>query len=115
MARKNYAGEYLVIKQGDMTLPLISEISEVNFQDRILYVAKWTSTGIAAELIIEFSDDKENWTVLDFGTPIPINLDNSDHQIIITQATFKYIRARLIPTAGTGLLDIAFRATTQGA
>lgn len=118
MSRKHYAGEFLVLDNGDVTGDLISEVSEVKSTDRILYIAKWTSAGIAGNLTVEISDkenDDTSWTELDFGQVLSVAVDNSEHQILISQVTFKYVRVKYNFSAGTGNIDITFRAASQGA
>ncbi len=118
MSRKHYAGEHLVLDNGDVAGNLTSQPSEVKSTDRVLYIAKWTSVGINGSLTFEISDDKNDassWTELDFGQIIPVNVDNDEHQVLISQVTFKYIRAKYNFTAGTGNIDITFRAASQGA
>ena len=118
MSRKHYAGEHLVLDNGDVSGNLTSQVSEVKSTDRVLYIAKWTSAAIGGYLTVEISDDKNDansWTELDFGQVLSVAIDNSEHQILISQVTFRYVRVKYNFTAGTGNIDITFRAASQGA
>ena len=115
MGRKNYAKEYKVVNQGDISTTITSEESITDMQDRVFYDISWASAGIDGDFEIQISDDKENWTALDFGQPMRMTVDNDSHQVLIKDVTFKYVRFQYVPVAGAGTMDVSYRATSQGA
>jgi len=115
MGRKTYSKEYKVVDQGDISGTITSEVSTTDMQDRIYYEVSWASAGIDGDFEIQISDDKKNWTSLDFSQPLRMTIDNDSHQILIKEVTFKYVRFQYVPVAGAGTMDVSYRATSQGA
>lgn len=118
MGRKTHAKETAVLDNADITTSPVSLITDTTTADKILYVVDWTSTGINGSLVFEISDDKNDdnsWVALDFGQALSVNVDNSSHQILITEVAFKYIRLRLDYLAGTGNITATYRASSTGA
>ena len=119
MGRKNYSKAFKVINGGDISGNLASIVSTVDLQDRVLYDVNWIgAAGVLGNFEIQISDDKNDissWVALDFSQPLQLTTDTGSHQILIKDLTCKYIRFVYTFTAGTGTIDVTYRATSQGA
>ncbi len=119
MGRKNYSPAFKVIDQGDISGNLVSKVSTVDLQDRVLYDVEWAGAGgVLGDFEVQISDDKNDdssWVALDFSQPLQLTTDTGSHQILITDLTCKYIRFVYTFSAGTGAITVTYRATSQGA
>jgi len=119
MGRKTYSPAFKVIDQGDISGSLTSKVSTVDMQDRVYYEVEWAGAGgVLGDFEVQVSDnqnDSSSWVALDFSQPLQLTTDTGSHQILIKDLTCKYIRFVYTFTAGTGTMDVTYRATSQGA
>lgn len=96
-----------------------SERTNVLHKDRILYNLTWSNgSSLNGTIKVQFSnDDDENnatWYDLDFGSTISLTGTSGNHQILITMATFKYVRLSYTYTAGSGDLVAFIGMSAEG-
>lgn len=113
--------EMFALPGGDISASVISQVTNVQFEDNIGIQVSWTGTSPVGTLAIECSNDYGRngvtspvWVALDFGSTINITGNSGSHTININQLPFTNIRANYTRVSGTGTLKAQISAKSLG-
>lgn len=114
MGRKHVTPAYPVFTDHNMTIAAVSEVTDVEQLDRILYDLVWTGVP-QGNISVQVSNDKINWKNLPIGPALNI-LGVADTAFIdIENVCWKYSRLSWSFSGGTGTLNAVYKAHSQGA
>lgn len=119
MSRKHISKKFNVIESGDISAQVLGQVTECEQFDLLEYRVDWNGATVSGELFVDVATEEyqkdANWYPLDFGTQLAVNVDTGDHQLLIKDITFKWIRLRYEASTGTGTLNASVKASTKGA
>ena len=111
---RNIVRDWKALENEDLSVDIISNYTDAAFLDKGRVLVEWTADQTNAQLIIEISNDKENWRSI-VSTPIVLNSTSGSHEIAFPVMDFGYMRFRT--TSGTvtaGSINISLSASTEG-
>lgn len=119
MSRKNLVYDFKPLVGGDMSqASLLGTQTDVSQYDTVTYEVKWTGgQATNGNIGLEYSKDGSVWNDLDFATTIASDGASGNHQLIINEIGFKYLRPKYTRTNGSasGALNFGLFCTVKGA
>lgn len=104
MSSKAVTQPFQVVTNGDMSGTVISLESSVTTQDNAGYQVSYTGSPVG-EFTVEATIDGVNWSALDFGTPMTVDLSPSGFLINMNQLPYAKIRLKYVPDSGSGTMQ----------
>lgn len=113
--RKNVVRGYKMFDAADVSGNITSsEVNVINLDKASIYL-DWTGSSLSGTLVVEArNDEKDNWFVLDFGSPISISGASGSHILIFNELPHNTIRLVFTSVSGTGSLDAILAAKQVG-
>jgi len=117
MSRKSIIRGHKVIKNGDISIGIISQVTNVTHLDNVGYLVEWSdgSIDLAGLIIVEVQSGPSGWCNLDFGSPINVVGASGSIVININQIPFENIRLQYVASAGSGTLNATLSSKVIGA
>src|SRR3990167_3196143 len=101
---KRVIKEFTAINEVALAASKTGEYTDVEMHDRAFYDVVW-SGGVLPVGVLKFeisndANDSTSWKELDFGASIDITGASGEHQVLIQEITWKYIRPVYTRTSG---------------
>lgn len=114
MGRKHLLKNYPLWRDVDSSTDPISEKTEVSNLDFISYDVFIENT-VSGDLIVQYSQDGEEWSDLDFSMSDGIDGSVDTHYRIEIKSLFNHLRLKFINNGGTGTISAVIHGKTVGA
>lgn len=114
MGRKHLLKNYPLWKSVDSSTDPISEKTDVSNLDFISYDVFIEST-VKGDLIVQYSQDGEEWSDLDFSMPNAVDGSLDIHYRIEIKSLFNHLRLKFVNDNGSGLISAVIHGKTVGA
>jgi len=112
---RNIIRNWKALVDGDLSQALESDYTDAAFLDKGRVLIEWVGAdAITAQVIVEISNDTENWRSI-VSTSIVLNALSGSHEIAFPLMDFGYMRFRTVPLGVTqGTVNISLSASTEG-
>jgi hypothetical protein len=117
MARKTLIYSYQFFNNSVLSATTSSAQTDVSMLDKASIDLRWSASTLVATVTVEAQngDNAEGFRALDFGSPILISGASGQHDIILTELPFTYLRLTITRTSGSGTIDAVITSKAVGA
>lgn len=121
MGRKNVIVPYKIIDDGSMATDITSDVTGIQYMDNASIIVSWSGTAPVGELQVEVANvvkddpDATIWSVLEFGTTIPVSGATGQHTLNMSNLTFSALRLKYLRTSGSGTMNAILTSKVVGA